>query len=118
MEIDLATAVSTLKTEILEALEKVARDKLVFEVTNIELEFAVNLRADAKAKAGFKAWVVSAEAEAGVGRDQLQRIKIAITPLQVIMPASTVASAFQPEVRTPVQTHSLKIGVHPTPLEG
>ncbi|MEW9555283.1 trypco2 family protein [Nonomuraea sp. NPDC050783] len=39
--------------------------QIAFAVGPIELEFAVELKADAKAKAGFKAWVVTAGAEAG-----------------------------------------------------
>jgi hypothetical protein len=42
-----------------------AGQEIAFKVGPVELEFAVELRTDAKAKAGFKAWVVSADAEAG-----------------------------------------------------
>jgi hypothetical protein len=46
------------------------------------MEFAVELRTDAKAKAGFKAWVVSAEAAATVGWANTHRVKIVLTPKQ------------------------------------
>src|SRR6266508_2765905 len=50
-------------------------------VVDIEMEFAVELRADAKAKAGFKAWVLaSAEVEAGVSRGRTHRVMVTLTP--------------------------------------
>lgn len=51
-----------------------------FKVGPVELEFAVELRADAKVKAGFKAWVVSGDAEGGVARGRTHRVKFVLTP--------------------------------------
>ncbi|WP_369042056.1 trypco2 family protein [Streptomyces sp. Midd1] len=80
MEIELADAVAALRDELLEAAARGAGQNLAFQVGPVEMEFAVELRADAKVKAGFKAWVVSAEAEAGVARGRTHRVKIALTP--------------------------------------
>lgn len=46
----------------------------------IELEFAVELRQDAKAKLGFWAWVLSGDAEAGVSRGRTHRVKVVLNP--------------------------------------
>ena len=85
MKIDLASALTALKAEILEAVEQGEPDKLVLELGAIEMEFAVTLHADAKAKGGFKALVWTAEVEGGVSRDRVQRIKIAMTPKRVFI---------------------------------
>lgn len=75
MEIELADAVAALRDELLTAAARGAGQEIAFVVGPIEMEFAVELRADEKAKAGFKAWVVSADVEAGAGR-----VTVALTP--------------------------------------
>ncbi|MET7704057.1 trypco2 family protein [Streptomyces sp. NPDC005485] len=82
MEIELADAVAAMRDELLQASARGAGQDLAFKVGPVELEFAVELRADARAKAGFKAWVVTGEAEAGVARTRTHRVKIALTPQQ------------------------------------
>jgi len=57
MEIALADAVAALRDELLEAAARSAGQDLAFQVGPVEMKFAVELRADAKVKAGFKAWV-------------------------------------------------------------
>ncbi|MER5410567.1 trypco2 family protein [Streptomyces sp. NPDC002769] len=44
------------------------------------MEFEVELRADAKAKAGFKVWAVGAETEAGLSRGRTHRVSFTLTP--------------------------------------
>ncbi|MET9454489.1 trypco2 family protein [Streptomyces canus] len=80
MEIELANAVAALRDELLEAAARGAGQDLAFQVGPVEMEFAVELRADSKVKAGFKAWVLSADAEVGVARGRTHRVKIALTP--------------------------------------
>ncbi|HEY6794048.1 MAG TPA: trypco2 family protein [Kineosporiaceae bacterium] len=83
VEIELADAVAALRDELLEAAARGAGADIAFVVGPVEMEFAVELRADAKAKAGFKAWVLaSAEVEAGAGRTSVHRVKVALTPKQ------------------------------------
>lgn len=53
---------------------------LVFAVGPVEMEFEVELRADAKAKAGFKLWAVGAETEAGASRGRTHRVSFTLTP--------------------------------------
>ncbi|HEV8165091.1 MAG TPA: trypco2 family protein [Actinomycetota bacterium] len=66
---------------MLDAAGRGVGQEIAFAVGPIEMEFAVELRADAKAKAGFKAWVLaSAEVEAGVARGRTHRVKVTLTP--------------------------------------
>jgi hypothetical protein len=80
VEIELADAVAVVRGELLEAAARGAGQEIAFAVGPIEMEFVVELRADAKAKAGFKAWVLSGEVEAGVARGRTHRVKLTLTP--------------------------------------
>jgi len=80
MEIELADAVAAVRDELLTAAARGAGTDVEFVVGPVELEFAVELRADTKAKAGFKAWVVSGDVEAGVARARTHRVKVTLTP--------------------------------------
>ncbi|MBE1592361.1 trypco2 family protein [Nonomuraea angiospora] len=80
MDIELAQAVEGLRDELLAAAVAGAGSQIAFAVGPIELEFAVELKADAKAKAGFKAWVVTADVEAGVSRGRTHKVKLTLTP--------------------------------------
>jgi len=80
VDIELADAVAAVRDELLTAAARGAGQDVVFAVGPIELEFAVELRKDAKAKAGFRAWVVSADAEAGVSHTAKHRVTVSLTP--------------------------------------
>ena len=80
MEIDLTDAVSVVREQLVEAAWQGIGQEIAFAVGPIEMEFAVELRADAKAKAGFKAWVLSGDMEAGVARGRTNRVKVTLTP--------------------------------------
>ncbi|EFL32653.1 conserved hypothetical protein [Streptomyces viridochromogenes DSM 40736] len=64
----------------MQAVTRGAGQDLAFRVGPIELEFSVELRQDARAKAGFKAWVVSGDAEAGAARGRTHRVTVTLTP--------------------------------------
>jgi hypothetical protein len=80
MDIELGDAVAALRDELLDAADRATTADVEFSVGPIELEFAVELRFDAKAKTGFKAWVVSADAEAGISRTTKHTVSITLTP--------------------------------------
>lgn len=80
MEIELADAVAAVREELLHAAARGIGQPVEFLVGPIELEFAVELRQDAKAKAGFKAWVVSGDAEGGLSRGRTHRVSMTLTP--------------------------------------
>jgi len=80
VEIELADAVAAVRGELLEAAARGSGREIAFAVGPIEMEFAVELRADAKAKAGLKAWVLSADVEAGVAWGRSHRVKVTLIP--------------------------------------
>src|SRR4051812_49421658 len=81
VDIELADAVAVVRGELLEAAQRGADEDVAFVVGPIEMEFTVELRTDANAKAGFKAWVLaSAEAGAGVSRGRTHKVKLTLTP--------------------------------------
>lgn len=80
MEIGLADAVAAVRDELLEAAARGTGQEIAFAVGPVEMEFEVELRADAKAKAGFRVWAVTANAEAGVSRGQTHRVSFTLAP--------------------------------------
>ncbi|MEU1285279.1 trypco2 family protein [Kitasatospora sp. NPDC005856] len=81
MDVPLADAVAAVRDELLAAAARVGDDPgVVFAVGPVEMEFEVELRADAKAKAGFKLWAVGAETEAGLSRGRTHRVSFTLTP--------------------------------------
>ena len=80
MEIELADAVAVVRDELVAAAARGAGQAVGFVVGPVEMEFTVELRADAHAKAGFKAWVLSGEVAAGVKRGHTQRVAFTLTP--------------------------------------
>ncbi|MFI8529907.1 trypco2 family protein [Streptomyces aquilus] len=80
MEIELADAVAVLRDDVLDAAARGFSQEIAFKVGPIELEFAVELHTDVKARAGFKAWVVSGDAEAAIARGRTHRVKVTLTP--------------------------------------
>ncbi|MFE2722452.1 trypco2 family protein [Kitasatospora sp. NPDC059327] len=80
MDIELADAVAAVRDELLKASARAAGQDVVFEVGPVEMEFEVELRADAKAGGKFRVWAVSAEAEAGVSRGRTHRVSFTLTP--------------------------------------
>jgi hypothetical protein len=80
MDIELGDAVAALRDELLDAADRATTAEVEFAVGPIELEFAVELRRDAMAKIGFKAWVVSADAEAGASRTTTHTVSVTLTP--------------------------------------
>ncbi|MFD8597145.1 trypco2 family protein [Kitasatospora sp. NPDC059646] len=81
MDIPLVDAVAAVRDELLEAARiGGTHPDLVFAVGPVEMEFEVELRADAKAKAGFKIFAVGAETEGGVSRGRTHRVSFTLTP--------------------------------------
>ncbi|WIV60726.1 trypco2 family protein [Amycolatopsis nalaikhensis] len=76
----MADAVASVRDELMAAAARGAGSDVEFVVGPIELEFAVEMRRDAKVKAGFKAWLVSADVEGGVARGRTHKVKLTLTP--------------------------------------
>ncbi|MER5966699.1 trypco2 family protein [Streptomyces sp. NPDC002057] len=80
MEIGLADAVAAVRDELLDAAARAVGHEISFVVGPVEMEFEVELRADARAKAGFRVWAVTADAEVGVARGRTHRVSFTLTP--------------------------------------
>ncbi|MCT9081979.1 trypco2 family protein [Streptomyces fulvoviolaceus] len=79
-ELELATAVQLVRDELLRASAAAAHENLRFEVGPIGMEFTVELRRDVTVKTGFKAWVVSADAEGKAGRTRTHKVSLTLVP--------------------------------------
>ncbi|MFJ4091859.1 trypco2 family protein [Kitasatospora sp. NPDC089913] len=81
MDVPLADAVAAVRDELLEAAARAVDDpRVVFAVGPVEMEFEVELRAEAKAEVGFKLWAVGAETEAGFSRARTHRVSFTLAP--------------------------------------
>ncbi|MFI0968350.1 trypco2 family protein [Streptomyces sp. NPDC021080] len=81
MDIPLVDAIAAVRDELLEAARTSGdHPDLVFAVGPVEMEFEVELRADANAKAGFKIFAIGAETGAGVSRGRTHRVSFTLTP--------------------------------------
>ncbi|MFD8707038.1 trypco2 family protein [Kitasatospora sp. NPDC059648] len=80
MDIPLVDAVAAVRDELLAAAAQGVDQEIQFAVGPVEMEFQVELRADGKAKGGFRLWAVSAETEAGVSRGRTHRVAFTLTP--------------------------------------
>lgn len=79
-ELNLAAAVETVRDELLEAARSGADQDIRFEVSDVAMEFSVEMRKDAKAKFGFTAWVVTAGAEGGMARSDVHKVTLSLRP--------------------------------------
>ncbi|MEU5115919.1 trypco2 family protein [Streptomyces longwoodensis] len=77
-EIGIAEAVDYLRAELAAASGSSSGPR--FEVGPVELEFSVEMRREARGKAGLRAWVVSAGTEASVTNASVHRVKLVLTP--------------------------------------
>ncbi|MGX1562884.1 trypco2 family protein [Streptomyces sp. NPDC055506] len=78
--VELTAAVQGLRDQLIASVESSNGQSIRFEVEEINLEFSVELRRDANVKAGFKAWVVSSDAQVGVARSATHKISVKLRP--------------------------------------
>lgn len=79
-KIELAAAVQVLRQELLDAASAAEGQGVTFEVGDVQMDFEIELHADARAKGGFKAWVLSGEVDGSMGRRRTQRISLTLKP--------------------------------------
>lgn len=79
-ELELAAAVASVRDELLKAASAAADQDVRFEVGDITMEFSVEMRKDAKAKFGFTAWVVTADAEGSLARSEVHKVTVTLRP--------------------------------------
>lgn len=79
--VGLAEAVKGIREELAEAVKAGKGEQLRFDVGPVELEFAVELRRDAEAKAGVKVWVVEAGTSGAFSRGTTHTLKVVLHPV-------------------------------------
>ncbi|MFI1741499.1 trypco2 family protein [Streptomyces sioyaensis] len=79
-KIELAEAVQGIRDQLLNSANSANGQQIKFEVGEIDLDFTVELRRDASTKAGFKAWVVTGEAQGSSTRTATHRVSIKLHP--------------------------------------
>jgi hypothetical protein len=78
--IELAEAVEAVRDGLLAAAARGADRELRFELGPIQMEFTLEVRRDARAKGGVKAWVIDAGAEAGSAIGRTHKVSFTLTP--------------------------------------
>ncbi|WP_405520821.1 trypco2 family protein [Streptomyces canus] len=78
--IELADVVGSVRDGLVEAASQGVGNGLRFELGEIQMEFMVEVRHDARARGGVKAWVVEAGAEAGVSRAHTHKVSFTLKP--------------------------------------
>ncbi|MBE3008891.1 hypothetical protein IL992_06775 [Microbispora sp. NEAU-D428] len=81
--VGLAEAVKGVRAELAEAMAAGEGERLRFDVGPVELEFVVELRRDAEAKAGVKVWVVEAGASGTLSRGTTHTLKVVLNPVDM-----------------------------------
>lgn len=79
--IELADAVQAVRDELITAANRAAGQDIAFEVGDIELEFSVELRKEAKGGVKVKAWVVEAGVDGGGGTTRTHRVAVTLKAL-------------------------------------
>ncbi len=78
--VELADAVQAVRAQLAAAAERAQDEPLRFELGDIQMEFTVEVRRDARARGGVRAWVVDVGAEAGTSRAHTHRVSFTLRP--------------------------------------
>ncbi|MFJ6120369.1 trypco2 family protein [Streptomyces sp. NPDC092129] len=78
--IELAAAVQAVRDELLTAASQGAGANLVFELGDIDMEFTVELRREAKGGLKVRAWVVDAGAESASANTRTHKVAFTLKP--------------------------------------
>ncbi|TQF07054.1 hypothetical protein E6W39_38835 [Kitasatospora acidiphila] len=78
--IELSDAIEVIRQQLSDAAARGAGQAIQFEVGPVTLDFTVELKRDARAKGGFKAWVLSGDLEGGLTQNQVQKVSVTLTP--------------------------------------
>ncbi len=80
MKIDIATAMTQLRTELLEAIDQGEKSYLKFDLKEVEVEFKCSVRADETAKLGFKFWLINGQLTGKDSEEIVQTVKLKLDP--------------------------------------
>ena len=78
--VELAEAVRAIRDGLVTAAGQGADQPVQFTLGDIAMEFTVEVRADARAKGGVRAWVIDAGAEAGLSTARTHRVSLTLKP--------------------------------------
>lgn len=78
--IELADAIASLRDQLVEAAGRASGQPVTFEVGDIQMEFALELRKEVKGGAKVKAWVVEAGADATRSTARTHRVSFTLKP--------------------------------------
>ncbi|MFD7289050.1 trypco2 family protein [Streptomyces sp. NPDC059863] len=78
--IELADAIESVRDQLLDAATRATDRPLAFEVGDIQMEFTLELRKEAKAGAKVRAWVVEAGTDAALATGRTHRVAFTLTP--------------------------------------
>lgn len=81
--IELADAIEAIRQELLDAAKRGDGQPIQFEVGPVALDFTVELKRDARAKTGVKAWVLSGDLEGGIAQNRVHKVSVTLTPKNV-----------------------------------
>jgi Trypsin-co-occurring domain 2 len=81
--LQLAETIQQLREELATAIHAGEGQPLKFKLDTVELELKLLVSREGKGKAGVKFWVVDAGVEGAAKREQVQTIKLKLTPVVV-----------------------------------
>ncbi|MEI7030494.1 trypco2 family protein [Streptomyces pratensis] len=78
--IELADAVASIRDQLIDAATRALDHPVAFAVGDIQMEFTLELRREAKAGGKVKAWVVEAGADASLATGRTHKVAFTLTP--------------------------------------
>ena len=85
-DLELASVLRQLRTELNEAMGDAEGERLRFELGPVELSLTVTVSREASPGAKIRFWVIEAGADARISREAVQDIKLVLTPRDMKSP--------------------------------
>ena len=85
-DLELASVLRQLRTELNEAMDDAEGERLRFELGPVELSLTVTVGREAQPGAKIRFWVIEAGADARISREAVQDIKLVLTPRDMKAP--------------------------------
>ncbi|MDX3378099.1 hypothetical protein PV390_27230 [Streptomyces sp. ME02-6991-2A] len=82
--IELADAVESIRNQLVEAAARATDRPLAFAVGDIQMEFTLELRKEAKAGGKVKAWVVEAGTDASLASGRTHKVAFTLSPRNTV----------------------------------
>ncbi|SCD82158.1 hypothetical protein GA0115244_11172 [Streptomyces sp. DvalAA-19] len=82
--IELADAVESIRNQLVEAASRATGHPLAFAVGDIQMEFTLELRKEAKAGGKVKAWVVEAGTDASLATGHTHKVAFTLSPRNTV----------------------------------